>query len=78
MKYYKVKVILGHLGNGKGISVWVYIKSSSILNAVRKAQKLPGVKHGKLPLEACEITLEEYQAGIEQGKYYEQIDALQN
>ena len=78
MKYFKVKVILGHLGNGKGVSVWVYIKSSSIMSAIKKAQNIPGVKHGKLPLEAKEISLAEYEEGIAEAKYYEQIDALQN
>ena len=78
MKYYKVKVVLGHLGTGKGVSEWVFIKSNSIVSAMKKAQQLPGVKHGKIPLETCEISFEEYQAGLEQGKYYEKIDSLQN
>jgi hypothetical protein len=77
MKYFKIKVILGHAGNGKGIAEWVYIQSTSIIGAMKKAQQIPGVKHGKLPLETREITFEEYEEGLQQGKYYEKIDALQ-
>ena len=69
MKYYKVQVTLGHLGAGYGLEAWLYIKSKNMFNAMKKAQKFPGVKHGRLPQYAIEISKEEYCQGIKEKNY---------
>ena len=76
MKYYKVQVKLGHLGSGNGLPSWIYIKSKNILKAIAKARSLPAVKHSRLPLQAIEITEEEYIAGIESQDYYKKMDQI--
>ena len=76
MKYYKIQVELGHLGCGKSLPSWVYIKAKTILKAIEVAQKFPAVKHSKLPLKAIEITEEEYLVGIESKNYYEKMESI--
>lgn len=69
MKYYSVVVKMGHLGTGNFIPVKLYIKASNIMSATKKAQKFPGVKHGRLPLTAKEIGQEEYELGLQNSEY---------
>ena len=76
MKYYKVKVKLGHVGRCKEISTWVYVKAKDILKAIAKARKIPAVKHSQLPLTAVEITEEEYIKGLEENTYYTRVEQI--
>lgn len=69
MKYYSVVVKMGHMGTGKYMPVKLYIKANNILNATKKAQKVPGVKHDKSPLLAKEIGQEEYEIGLQNSEY---------
>ena len=69
MKFYKVQVTLGHLGAGYGLEAWLYIKAQNMLNAIKKAQKFPGVKHGRLPKNAIEISEDEYLEGLKEHNY---------
>ena len=76
MKYYKVQVKLGHLGMGKDLPSWVYIKARDILKAITKARNIPAVKHSRLPLEAIEISEEEYKEGIKNRDYFDKIEQI--
>ena len=69
MKFYKVQVTLGHLGCGYGLEAWLYVKAKNMYSAIKKAQKFPGVKHGRLPKQALEISKEEYVTGLEEENY---------
>lgn len=76
MKYYKVQVELGHLGCGKELPAWIYIKAKDILKAMSKARHLPAVKHSKLPSNIVEITKEEYIEGINSKDYYSKMNQI--
>ena len=76
MKYYKVLVVLGHLGGIKGLPTWVYVKANSMVKAIQKARNLPAVKHSQLPKQAVEISKEEYLQGLEINSYNENKDKL--
>lgn len=78
MKYYKVIVTLGHLGKCHGVETTIYVEATSMMKAVKVAQKLPGVKHSKMPSKAVEITEEEYRKGIESQNYYNRMDQIFN
>lgn len=69
MKYYSVKVKMGHMGTGNYIPVTVYVQAEDMFSAMKKAQKLPAVKHDKTPLLAKEITKEEYDIGLLNNEY---------
>ena len=69
MRYYKVRVIRGHLGGGKQIDIMYYIEASDIVKAVTKALKMPGVKHSYYAPFAEEITKEEYEKGRKTSAY---------
>ena len=76
MKYYKIQVEFGHLGCGNSLPTWIYVKAKNIIKALDKAKHLPAIKHSRLPLEAIEITKEEYELGIERKDYYNKIDQI--
>ena len=76
MRYFKVQVKLGHLGCGKDLPSWVYIKAKNMTTALTIAKKLPAVKHNKTPLSAIEISEEDYIAGIESHNYYEKMEQI--
>ena len=78
MKFYKVQVELGHLGIGNSLPSWVYVKAKDIIKAIIKARRIPAVKHSRLPLEAIEISQEEYLLGLESNQYYDNIDQIFN
>lgn len=63
MKYYKVTVIRGHLGNryNHGLITFYYV-AYNIMHAMALAKKQGGVKHGRMPLNCQEVTKEEYEA----------------
>ena len=69
MKYYKVMVLLGHVGNRKGVPTWLYIEAENIIKAIDEARKFPGVKHSRLPDKAMEISYEDYLEGRETKNY---------
>lgn len=69
MRYYKVQVTLGHLGVGYGLEAWLYVKAKNMYDAIKKAQKFPGVKHRRLPKQALEISEENYLAGLKEQNY---------
>lgn len=60
---------MGHMGTGKFIPVTIYVKAKDMFSAMKKAQRFPAVKHGSLPLNAMEITKEEYDIGIVNSEY---------
>lgn len=62
-KYFKVYANRGHLGAGKSGEIIFYIKAKQICDAVRQAQKMPGVKHCQFIAKALEISREEYIEG---------------
>ena len=78
MRYFKVMVQLGHMGNGKSRETFLYIRANSILKAMSIAKKTPAVKHSLLPLSIQEITREEYIAGRKEDPYIQAMDQLNN
>ena len=76
MKYYKVQVVLGHMGKNNGLPIWVYVKAKDILKAMQKARHIPAVKHSRIPTQIIEITKKEYDKGIESNNYYNTIDQM--
>ena len=69
MKFYKVQVTLGHLGVGYGLEAWLYIEAKNMMDAISRAKRFPGVKHGRLPKTAIEINKDEYLAGLKEQNY---------
>ena len=78
MKYYKIQVILGHIGNRKGLPTWLYVEAENILEAIYRARNFPGVKHSRLPEQAVEISFEEYTAGRESKDYNAKMTQIFN
>ena len=71
MKYYKVKVLGGHMGGGNIRELIFYIKADSIMDATDKARKMPGVKHdgNQTVQRAEEISKQEYVEGRKTSAY---------
>lgn len=71
MKYYKVRVLGGHMGGGNTRELIFYIKANSIMDATAKARKMPGVKHDNPQAVqwAEEVTKEEYDQGRQTSAY---------
>lgn len=69
MKYYKIVVLMGHLGAGNSQAVPLFVKALNAYEAMIKAKKVPGVKHDKQPLSVVEITKEEFAKGREINEY---------
>jgi len=78
MKYYKIQVLLGHLGSGKGMPTWIYIEADSMLTAIDLARDFPGVKHSKLPIQAIEISKKNYLKGRETKDYNAKMTLIFN
>ena len=76
MRYYKIQVKLGHMGCGNELPSWVYVKAKSMTAAISIAQKLPAVKHNKMPLSAIEISEDDYKVGLESHNYYEKMEQI--
>lgn len=69
-KYYAITVRRGHNGiDHDDAFITFYFKSASMLNAMDKAKKMPGVKHDQLPIRAVEVTYEEYKQAREHSAY---------
>lgn len=62
MRYYLVRCYVGHCGRGQSRDITFAIKAKSLLAALAKAKRLPGVKHhnSQYICQGFEITEEEY------------------
>lgn len=70
MRYFKVTVIRGHLGQGYTHgTLTFYYQARNLLEAMDKAKRQGGVKHDRMPLNACECSKEEYEANIQTSAY---------
>lgn len=70
MRYFKVTIQRGHMGTGYSHGVLTfYYQARNLLEAMDKAKRQGGVKHGRLPLNACECSREEYEANIHTSAY---------
>ena len=78
MKYYKVQVLLGHMGTSKGLVTSLFIEAENILLAIDRARNFPGVKHSRSPEKAVEISFEEYSKGIESKDYNAKMTQIFN
>ena len=76
MRYFKVMVQLGHMGNGKSRETYLFIYADSILKAMSIAKRTPAVKHSLLPLSVQEITEEEFKEGRKNDPYENAMDQL--
>lgn len=65
IKYYKVIVKGGHVGNGRSVLLTFHIRANDIFEAEKIARRMPCVKHDNVKTiwKACEITKEEYEEG---------------
>lgn len=43
-KYYKIGVVYGHCGSGNGIPIYIAVLANDILDALKRAEKLGGIK----------------------------------
>jgi len=77
MRYFKVTVERGHCGSGKAIATAFYFAAETALQALKKAQRMPSVKHHKIPLSVVEITQEEYHQGREISAYQKEGQQLE-
>ena len=77
MLYYNAIVKLGHVGQGNNVETCVYVYGKNAYEAMKFAQKIPEVKHNKIP-NLIKITKEEYQKGIEEKEYYLKMDLINN
>lgn len=59
----------GHVGTGQTAYITFYFRSHNALAAMRRGQKMKGVKHAELPIECKEITKEEYSCFIGMSAY---------
>ena len=75
MRYYKVKVQLGHVGAGNELESWVYVYGKNAYEAMKYAQSIPAVKHGKIP-KLIQISKEEYEEGIKEKDYYNKMNLI--
>ena len=78
MRYFKVRVLRGHLGCGKNHEITFFVEARDIIKAVTIALKMPGVKHNCYSPFAEEVTEEEYEKARKTSAYanfdgYEQI-----
>lgn len=69
-KYYKVTTHRGHVGVGRSVSITFYIAAQNALHASRIAQRMPGVKHGRMVMSCVPISIEEYMEGRKLSAYH--------
>lgn len=62
MRYFEVTARHGHHGNGCYLPITFVFAADNLLEAVTKAQQMPGVKHTQPVLSAREISCGEYYA----------------
>lgn len=72
LKFYKVIVERGHMGVGNSLETVFYFKAVSAYDAMCMAQKMPSVKHSRVPLKTIEITAEEYYEGRKTSSYHKE------
>ena len=76
MAYFKVIVKVGHLGKGHSTEIPLYIEANNMYSAMKKAQKIPAVKHTRIPDKVQVITEEEFLAGREENKYIKFMQSI--
>lgn len=69
MKYYRVLCQRGHVGTKRSSTITFFFEAENALSAMEKGRNMPGVKHGKLPLECKEITAAEYMRNLQRNAY---------
>lgn len=68
-KFYAITMPKAHLGHGRQQDITFAISAPTMLDAMDKAKKMGGVKHGKMPLRGIEISKEDYLKRREQSAY---------
>ena len=63
MRYYKVVTHRGHQGCGRTTPITFYIQAENAIKASNIAQRMSGVKHGKIVMSCVPITISEYLEG---------------
>ena len=64
MRYYRVSILYGHAGSGKGRPVTRYMKAHSLGDLMQSIHMMPGVKRSKPGLiqSLLEVSRDEYDA----------------
>lgn len=70
MKYYAVTVQRGHCGCGRTAPITFYVQANSLLEAMDKARRMPGVKHNKPVYNACEVTKDFFTKATQESSYH--------
>lgn len=70
MRFFKVNCKGGHVGRGHYRELTFYFEAKNLLEAMNKAKNMPGVKHSKPVLNACEIPEEKYRLMIKKSAYH--------
>ena len=70
MRYYKVVTHRGHQGCGRTTPITFYIQADNAIKASNIAQRMSGVKHGKVVMSCVPITIEEYIEGRKISAYH--------
>lgn len=69
-KYYKVVVTRGHMGKGYNHATMTFYEcAKNMMEAMDKARQHGGVKHNRIPMNAMEITKEEFDANFGSNAY---------
>lgn len=70
IKYYKVSVERGHTGRKHyRLDCCFFVKAGNMVEAMDFAKNMPGMKHGRCPMFAKEITAAEYFEGRKVNAY---------
>lgn len=70
MRYFKVTCEQGHHGRGRSLPITFNIEAKDAYSAMRIGQRMPSVKHDKIPLACVEISKEEYILNRANGSAY--------
>ena len=71
-RYFKVRVVRGHCGSGKGFESTFYFACQTAMQALQKAKRMPSVKHSRLPLSVIEVSKEEYEEQLHTSSYHKE------
>jgi hypothetical protein len=69
MKYYSVVCPMGHVGSGKVRDIKFYIMALNAYDAMKKAMRMPAVKHSRIALSVKEIDKQEFAAARTRNAY---------
>lgn len=72
MNYYRIEVRAAHLAHiSEKESLYFYFKARSVMDAIRLARQMPGVKHSRADTvqSVKQITQEEYRIGRQESAY---------